>query len=314
MEQPKPEETVLQREIDYKTLSFFLPSYDGNKKTLAFYIKSVESALDLIENKQHVSVACLIRNKLTGKAVEALSECTDFNSWDAIKEILTRRFGEFRDEVQIVQELMNVRKDKSTIESFSEKIRELTYTLINLDQTKKEYYEKMAINVFLDQLDSILALSVRVQNATSLEQTIVLAKQEDLKLKNKRAQENKTKQLAPNTNYRFQQPLQNNRFARPQPTQTFRFNQQNMNPVNRPNRFVPQLGNPRPAPQPGPANTLNKQFKPAPYAPVNFQTDLQHQSDEFQNEENIPENCDNSEELEGDVQNFYQVPEEEFLT
>lgn len=56
----------------------------------------------------------MIRNKLSGKAIEALSECTDFNSWDAIKEILIRRFGEFRDEIQVVQELMDIRKDNLT--------------------------------------------------------------------------------------------------------------------------------------------------------------------------------------------------------
>lgn len=56
-EQPRTEDAIIQREIDYKTLSFFLPSYDGHKKTLSFYIKSVDSALDWIENKQIIIIA-----------------------------------------------------------------------------------------------------------------------------------------------------------------------------------------------------------------------------------------------------------------
>lgn len=94
---------------------------------------------------------------------------------------------------------MNIRKDNLTIDTFSEKIRELTYTF-NLDKTKKDYNEKMA---FLDQLDSILSLSVRVQTATSLEQTIVLAKRG---IKNKKDRDNKSKNQAPISIFKPQVP------------------------------------------------------------------------------------------------------------
>lgn len=58
----------------------------------------------------------------------------------------------------------------------------------------------MAVNVLLDQLDSLLALSVRIQNPDSLEQTILLARQEKLKLKNKRFSEFRAKKSLQKSN------------------------------------------------------------------------------------------------------------------
>uniref|UniRef100_A0A2A4JG12 Retrotransposon gag domain-containing protein n=1 Tax=Heliothis virescens TaxID=7102 RepID=A0A2A4JG12_HELVI len=173
--------------VDIETLSLLLPTYDGNKQTLPIFIRGVENVLDLVDKKNHPIIACLIRTKLTGKAVEALSECTHLDSWgtwETMKAILKHRFGEFRNEVQIVQELMQTKLDNLELKAFADKIRDLTYTLINLDLSKKDYYEKIATNVFLDQLTPLVALSVRVQGTDSLEQTILLALQEDLNLKN----------------------------------------------------------------------------------------------------------------------------------
>lgn len=167
--------------VDYNNVALLLPAYDGNKKTLNFYIKCVENVLERIENRDDSCIASLILNKLTGKAVEALSENNSFQSWSDIKNILIQRFGDSRSEIELTQELIKLNKNRDSIELFSEKIRELTYSLINRGTQKTSYYEKMAISVLLEQIHPMISIMVRTQNPTSLEDVISLAKQEEIK-------------------------------------------------------------------------------------------------------------------------------------
>lgn len=89
----------------------------------------MESVLEEIKNRQEPAVASIIRTKLTGKAVEALSQNSDFRMWEDIKTILKNRFGDFREEVQLVQELMQLTKDKTGIDLFADKVREIAYAM-----------------------------------------------------------------------------------------------------------------------------------------------------------------------------------------
>lgn len=187
--------------IDYSTLSKLLPSYDGNKRTLAYYIEGVENALDLIKNKDDISVACLIRNKLTGKAVEALSERPGTKSWSDIKTVLKSKFGEFRTQIQLTQELMQITRDSNSLDTFGDKIRILMTSLISLDPDKHMYYEQMALETFLDKLNPITAISAKLKHPINLDQAVTYAKQEEIKLKARRAlQQNKPNTYKSNLN------------------------------------------------------------------------------------------------------------------
>lgn len=176
--------------IDHTTLALLFPTYDGNKKSLAFYIEGVENVLSLIENGDDPLVACLIRNKLTGRAVEALSESNGARTWSEIKEILKKRFGEFRTEIQLVQELIQLNKDNS-LDVFADKIWSIRSSLIEADPNKREYYEQMALNSFLDKLSPITNIMIKLKQIENLDQAISIAKQEENKLKARRLQQSK---------------------------------------------------------------------------------------------------------------------------
>lgn len=177
---------------DYSTFSKLLPSYDGNKRTLAFYIEGVENALQLITNRDSECIACLIRNKLSGKAVEALSENPGTKTWLDIKDVLQKKFGEFRTEIQLVQELMHITRDNNTIDAFGDKIRILMSALISANPEKRLYYGQMALETFLDKLNPITAILIKLKNVENLDQAITVAKQEEVKLRARRIQQNKT--------------------------------------------------------------------------------------------------------------------------
>ncbi|CAB3223055.1 unnamed protein product [Arctia plantaginis] len=140
---------------DFATFSKLLPSYDGNKRTLAFYIEGVENALHILTNKEDPCIMCLIRNKLTGKAVEALSQSPGTRTWTDIKDTLLRKFGEFRSELQLVQELTQTNWENSSLDAFGDKIQNLMTTLISKNPEKSAYYKQMALATFLDRLNPI---------------------------------------------------------------------------------------------------------------------------------------------------------------
>lgn len=195
--------------IDYSTLAKLLPSYDGNKRTLAFYIEGVENAIHLIANRNDYIIACLIRNKLSGKAIEALSESPGSRTWEDIKLILQKKFGEFRTEIQLVQELMSVSRDNSSLDAFGDKIRLLMSTLIASEPDRRLYYEQMALETFLDKLNPITAILIKLKHVENLDQAVIVAKQEEIRLRARRNQQ-KIGTNKPSTSYnkpqKFAQP------------------------------------------------------------------------------------------------------------
>lgn len=199
----KPIMDSIPTQVEYSTLAKLLPSYDGNKRiALAFYIEGVENALELIANKNDYIMACLIRNNLSGNAVGALSESPGSKTWEDIKRTLQKKFGEFRTEIQLIQELMNTTRDNGSLDVFGDKIKILRNAFITMEPTRRIFYEQMALETFLDKLNPITAIHIRLKHVENLDQAITVAKREEIKFKSRLNQHNKTqKKILPNNNY-----------------------------------------------------------------------------------------------------------------
>lgn len=257
---------LLTASAEYAKISALLPSYDGNKKTLNFFIKAVENVLGIVSDSENdPSIGCLIVKKLSGKAVEILSESASFKTWPEIKKILQNRFGEFRDEITLIQELNNVHKNRMDLETFGDKIRELTYTLIGLDSSKREFYENMGMSVFIGQLSPLLSLSIRMQSPNNLEHAITLAIQEDLKLKT----------------YRINNPVINN----------------TQRPSNKPNNYYNSNTNRGPFPFKQNQQFIRKEnIKQESSSPTKYKVNYQQNEDEdFQTENQTEDDIEQTE-------------------
>lgn len=208
----KPVQEARPTPVEYGALDKILPSYDGNKRTLMFYIEGVENALEFIANRNDNILACIIRNKLTGKAVEALSESPGAKTWDDIKSILKKKFGEFRTEIQLVQELMNTSRENNSLDTFGNQIRSLMSSLISIEPERRHYYEKMALETFLDKLNPITSILIKLNHVENLDQAVILAKQEELKLRVRRNIQHKPSANKPSTSSnKFQKPFISNK-------------------------------------------------------------------------------------------------------
>lgn len=83
--------------IDYNLINLLIPTYDGNPKTLNYYIRSVDIMIRTQKlNARDPILACLIRAKLTAEAVEALTCEVDIDDWNSIKSALIHRFSDHR--------------------------------------------------------------------------------------------------------------------------------------------------------------------------------------------------------------------------
>lgn len=98
------------------------------------------------------------------------------------------RFGEYRNETQLVQELIKRNKENNSTQFLGDKIRNLKSSLILADPLKRNYYEKLALETFLDKINPLTAVIIKLQNTVNLDQAIAIAKQEEKKLREKKGQ------------------------------------------------------------------------------------------------------------------------------
>ncbi|XP_046976407.1 uncharacterized protein LOC124542509 [Vanessa cardui] len=187
----------------YKVISDLVPRYDGNPKNLNFYIKEVDNILQLIEIKGNANqiIVCMIKNRLSGAAIDAIMYEESLDSWDKIKGALIRRLGDPRTEVQSVQELMRTRRNKSEdSECYGKRLREILNILYSVgNNPDKLYYEKMAIDQFISQLEFQISIGVRIANPSTLELAIAAARQEEARAQySSRTHNNNMPSTAPN--------------------------------------------------------------------------------------------------------------------
>ncbi|XP_059062774.1 uncharacterized protein LOC131855514 [Achroia grisella] len=112
---------------DYKMITDLMPKYDGNPKRLNFYLREVDNLMGLIHptaDAGSLAIVCLIKSRLSGAAIDAIAYEESLNSWPDIKRVLLTRLGEPRNEIQVMQELTRIRRNKNVdAESFGKRIR-----------------------------------------------------------------------------------------------------------------------------------------------------------------------------------------------
>lgn len=170
----------------FKFVSELLPRYDGNPKTLNYFIKEVENVILLLDPsiRTNPALTSLIKSKLSGDAVSAIASEGTVDTWQGIKTALTRRLGEPRNEIQLMQELTRLRRNKNEdAETFGKRLRDILETLnIVGKHTDKSYYESMVIDQYINHLDFHVSIGVRIAKPLTLEAAIVSARQEEARL------------------------------------------------------------------------------------------------------------------------------------
>ena len=167
-------------------LKDLIPKYDGNPKTLNYFIREVERTLGLLEPaaRTHAALICLIKSRLSGAAIDAVAYEESLDTWQEIKGALSRRLGEPRNEIQLMQELTRIRRDRNEdAETFGKRLRDILDTFQSVGKhTDKSYYENMVIDQYINNLEFHVSIGVRIARPETLEKAIIAARQEEARL------------------------------------------------------------------------------------------------------------------------------------
>jgi len=192
----------------------FLPPYDGNPNKLHDLINNVEEILISIRDTDKTpygrTLWRAIRQKLEGKAEDAIHTAGAGLNWNEIKDALILFCADKRDVQALMAELYGLAHAQLPIQILFKKICEIKTALFKLLDTldlepipirsKKEFFGETCLNIFTTGIKGPLGLAVRSMRPTNLQEAFQWAmKERDICF-----QENKRKQETRVTDYKRQ--------------------------------------------------------------------------------------------------------------
>jgi Retrotransposon gag protein len=183
-------------EFDLKNLCI-LPTFDGNPNDLHNFLTIANTLLTHYFDRIPANVGCLqnvlllhgITSKLVGRAKEVVS-IYGVGTWDDLKDILTRHFGDQRDENSLTRDLVNSRQlpNESPLQ-FYEKCMGLLNTLCNfvdlhenidlIKRSKKDFFKQQTLTTFLAGLKEPLGSTIRAMRPQNLADAIKYIQEEN---------------------------------------------------------------------------------------------------------------------------------------
>lgn len=266
-----------------------IPAYSGDTKDLESWISTVENVLALyveLANTPTYQVWILtVRNKLVGKASDALNNSHTPLDWNSIKETLISHFGDRRDLSTLTQKIPYISQNNKTIDEFYQEcvtIQSNINSKIRLDPTHAGHYDNIMMvmsnmikDAFIDGLNEPYSSYTRNYRPTSLTDAYSCVREqysanERKKAKSTNSQMRMTQKIGLNGPAMMNVPRYNSyrppfipqrpNLPRPINYQTRPFNQQ-----QRPHNFQPRPFNFQPRPfniQPRPFNSQPGQWTP----------------------------------------------------
>lgn len=134
-----------------------IPSFDGNRKQLTAWLKTVEDTLSVFEplvSEQQFSLYLqAVNNKIEGKAKDTLCLAGNPKTFREIKEILLESLGD-RQELSFYKSQLWATKQNETmnVHSYFNKMKEIVQNIKSLAKQNKFYNDSWpAINAFIDE-------------------------------------------------------------------------------------------------------------------------------------------------------------------
>lgn len=156
-----------------------VPPYDGNPAGLHSFLEQMNEFIQMSMPEATVyaeTITRAIRNRVIDKASDALNLYGTANNWPNIKRDLTAHFADKRDESTMIQELHSISQGGDKAEDYFAKISNILSSLknwanINEPLTcvqKHQWYDKMALNVFINKLREPMGSHVRSMRPETL--------------------------------------------------------------------------------------------------------------------------------------------------
>lgn len=134
-----------------------IPSFDGNRKQLTAWIKTVEDTLGVFEplvpEQQFNLYLQAVNNKIEGRAKDVLCLAGNPKTFKEVKEILMEALGDRQELSFYKSQLWSTKQSEgTTIHTYFNKIKEIVQNIKGLSKQNKLYNESwIAINAFIDE-------------------------------------------------------------------------------------------------------------------------------------------------------------------
>lgn len=159
-----------------KSISY-MPAFDGKKFDLLGFIQRIESLIPIIEpltEENKLIVLNYILDKISGKPKESILMNGTIRTWNSLKELLIRDFGEKTPVEDLVDEIRLCRCD-STIENFFQKIKSILCRINNSklltgENTTEELNsnDRLALKHFINNLPPLAKNLIVCKNPSTL--------------------------------------------------------------------------------------------------------------------------------------------------
>lgn len=134
-----------------------IPSFDGNRKQLTAWIKTVEDTLGVFEplvpDQQFNLYLQAVNNKIEGRAKDVLCLAGNPRTFNEVKQILMEALGDRQELSFYKSQLWSTKQSEgTTIHSYFNKVKEVVQNIKGLSKQNKLYNESwIAINAFIDE-------------------------------------------------------------------------------------------------------------------------------------------------------------------
>ena len=196
-----------------------IPNFNGNSAQLTKFINLCDDLISTFSipnntTRQKYLIAA-ISSKLVGQAQTALNNRLEINTWEQIKDLLNKSFGDPRDLECSVQELIHLRINfKESLQTFADRVQTLRSLIMsklqsadmptNQKQGLALSYNLLALNTFVANLPEKYEIMIRTNHVDSLEDAINIVRREEQFSLYKQSLKNSTNQIQNNKTHNTQ--------------------------------------------------------------------------------------------------------------
>lgn len=177
-----------------KTALLIIPKYDGNPNQLNRFILTCESILsqyyNTVDTESFSNTLLLhsILNRLEGKAEEIVN-INGVSSWEHMKQVLLKNFGDQRDENCLTRDLVNMKQENESPQEFYNRCMNILNTIINyislhesdqeIIKCKRMFFHSQTLKTFLAGLKEPLGATIRAMRPTDMPTALNFIKEEE---------------------------------------------------------------------------------------------------------------------------------------
>lgn len=158
-----------------------IPYFTG--ENLSRFIKHCEHIISLYYDKRNQNInqnKAILNSIMTKISDECFSRISMYpcNTWDDLKQLLIRHFGDKRDAETLLYNLINLKQNRRRcVEYYSEFSEILDSLITKVDKSDQHFYMKLSVKHFIRNLDPLIGISVQNSSPKTLPEAYEIAQQ-----------------------------------------------------------------------------------------------------------------------------------------